>query len=60
MAQKKCNCSFCETEMKEVCGEENFCSRNFIEFAKCEKCGIMYEKFLGKCPQCSQTSEDKK
>lgn len=54
MTEKKCNCAFCETEMKEVCGEENFCSHNFIEFTKCEKCGIMYEKYLEKCPQCSK------
>ena len=54
MTEKKCNCAFCETEMKDVCTEDKFCNQNFIEFAKCEKCGLMYEKYLEKCPQCSK------
>lgn len=49
---KKCKCGFCESELQNSCLEPKFCSPCTVEFVKCDKCELMYEKHLEKCPQC--------
>ncbi|MDR2860328.1 MAG: hypothetical protein LBV66_00655 [Elusimicrobiota bacterium] len=61
--EKKCECPYCETELKNGCLNPKFCKPCSIHVDKnikvCAECGSQYSAEYDTCPSCCADKKDK-